>query len=134
MENNETKHADDHTNEINLNPDLDHENEKNRFDHNLTISTKLSTEKLICKSDNSPPSISASQQNLANTFDSGRHPILYEHLKPPHNSTNGSKRRTHQLLVYLGLLQLLFGIFMIIFGLLVRKADAALSQVSQVVF
>lgn len=79
-----------------------------------TVSTKLSTDQLICKS---PPSTVSSRS------DQERHQELDNGV----DQTNNKERTPIQL--YLGILQILFGMLMAVFGVLVLVHDSNLSQV-----
>ncbi|CAH0564607.1 unnamed protein product [Brassicogethes aeneus] len=77
------------------------------MDNNLTISTKLSTDQLICKTPQLSPSIS---------------------VKSLKDETTKKKTVRINGFLYLGILQVLFGILMMVFGVLVILHRASLSQ------
>lgn len=79
-----------------------------------TVSTKLSTDQLICKS---PPSTVSSRS------DPERQQDLVENVE----KTIVKERTPIQL--YLGILQILFGMLMAVFGVLVLVHDSNLAQV-----
>lgn len=76
---------------------------------NSTVSTKLSTDQLICKSP--PSSISTTE------------PI------PEDKDKNDRKVEPTPTALYLGVVQILFGLLMAVFGVLVLVHDSNLSQV-----
>lgn len=78
-----------------------------------TISTKLSTDQLICKSPQESPNASVKS--------------LKENTKKP------PRKFQFNGLLYLGILQIIFGIFMMVFGILVITHQASLSQVSHLI-
>lgn len=77
---------------------------------NSTVSTKLSTDQLICKSP--PSSVSTAGSN--------------------NEDKNKSATITDQtpIVLYLGVLQILFGLLMAVFGVLVLIHESNLSQVN----
>lgn len=116
----------------------------NEIDNNLTISTKLSsTDQLICKSPQDSPTGSSSRspsrsmiKEIINIESTGSMEYLNK-VQQDMNNKIGSHRNVinrqrsiADTLIYLGLLQMLFGCMMVIFGVLVLVHDAALSQVT----
>lgn len=86
-----------------------------RPDNNLTMSTQLSTDQLICKSpnDSSNPSIHSNTGSVVK---------------------EDSKKDSFNLLLSMGLLQVLFGVLMVVFGVLVIVHGSSLSQVNFILY
>lgn len=81
---------------------------------NSTVSTKLSTDQLICKS---PPSSVELGQDDSRRTSSGD------------NEAGRTSSRETPLALYLGVLQILFGMLMAVCGVLVIVHDSSLAQV-----
>ncbi|KAF5285915.1 hypothetical protein FQA39_LY04376 [Lamprigera yunnana] len=81
-------------------------------DKNLTISTKLSTEQLICKTPQESPN--SSVKSLRN-----------EEIKQRKSNRSNN---TYNSLLYLGVSQILFGLLMVAFGALVLVHEAKLAN------
>lgn len=88
-----------------------------KCDNHLTMSTQLSTEQLICKSprESSNSSVHSSVKSLNKKGST--------EVKKDENSAK------FNLVLYMGLLHILFGFLMVLFGVLVILHDASLSQV-----
>lgn len=94
---------------------------KEKIDNNLTISTKLSTEQLICKTPQESPSASLKCNKDALPPSSSSNAI---NIKPKINNVPKSS------IIYWANLQILFGILMIVAGGFVIYYKASLYQVS----
>lgn len=79
-------------------------------ENNLTISTKLSTDHLICKTPQESPM--SSKRDLQYVAQKG-----------------GSDKNCYSVFLYLGVLQMLCGLLMSVFGILVILHDSSLSQI-----
>lgn len=90
-------------------------NEK-KCDNNLTISTKLSTDQLIFKSPQNSPNLSDRSS-----------PKARQRIEP--RCTKPFRIRCLNLTLYLGILQILFGMLMSVFGVLTIIHGSSLSQV-----
>lgn len=93
---------------------------KEKIDNNLTISTKLSTEQLICKTPQESPSASLKCNKDVSMQSSN---VIKE--KPRINNI-----RPTSSIIYWANLQILFGILMIVAGGFVIYHKASLYQVS----
>lgn len=93
------------------------DSEEKKCDNNLTISTKLSTDQLICKSPQNSPNLSNRSANKEQQKVEIRRPEKKFKLK------------CLNLTLYLGVLQVLFGLLMSVFGVLAILHGASLSQV-----
>lgn len=92
------------------NPEIVVVDEVKKTDNNLTLSTKLSTDHLICKTPQDSPS--GSVRSL------GKQDYV------------GKKHRTFRCSVlYLGVMQVVLGFLMVVFGVVVIFQEARLSQV-----
>lgn len=92
-----------------------------KCDNNLTISTKLSTDQLICKSPQNSPNLS----DRSNAKERQR-------IEP--RQIKKFKLKCLNLTLYLGILQILFGLLMSVFGVLAILHGASLSQVGMCLF
>lgn len=104
-------------------PDVVSEDANKKMENNLTVSTKLSTDQLICKSPRESPNGSVKSLGKNNEFKSvkGGYEVKMrgcERLKERCSST-----------LCLGTLQVLFGLLMVGFGMMVIFQEASLSQV-----
>ncbi|XP_071052286.1 uncharacterized protein [Onthophagus taurus] len=96
--------------------DLNYEvkiNETHVDDNNLTMSTKLSTDRLICKTPKETPNSSLNGEEKKEKLDAKK-PL---------------KMKCRNLELYLGVLQILFGILMTVLGVLTIIHKASLSQI-----
>lgn len=82
--------------------------------NHLTISTKLSTDQLICKSPNTA-SPEGSLKSLRNAL-----PVKED-----------KKKNETPIILYFGILQIFFGLLMAVFGILVLVHAASLAQVNK---
>lgn len=89
--------------------------DKSETENNLTISTKLSTDQLICKS----PQTSSPEGSIKSL----------RNIIPVKDSEDNRKRDETPIALYFGVLQILFGLLMAVFGVLVLVHNASLSQV-----
>ncbi|KAI4456685.1 hypothetical protein MML48_8g00000852 [Holotrichia oblita] len=87
-----------------------------KCDNNLTISTKLSTDQLICKSPQNSPNLSDRSS-----------PKARQRIEP--RCTKPFRLRCLNLTLYLGILQILFGMLMSVFGVLAIIHGSNLSQI-----
>ncbi|KRT86527.1 hypothetical protein AMK59_2184, partial [Oryctes borbonicus] len=92
------------------------EADEKKCDNNLTISTKLSTDLLICKSPQNSPNLS---ERLT--------PKARQRIEP--RCEKRFKLRCLNLTLYLGVLQILFGLLMSVFGALAIIQGSNLSQI-----
>lgn len=83
---------------------------KNPTDNNLTISTKLSTDQLICKTPKESPNVSVKSL--------------------PRDGEVKKVDGGGDIILYLGVSQIVFGLLMAVFGALVLVHDARLARVS----
>lgn len=98
------------------------QSDKSETENNLTISTKLSTDQLICKSPQTS-SVEGSVKSL-------------QHVIPLKDSDEDHKRNENEtpIALYFGVLQILFGLLMAVFGVLVLVHNSSLSQVKILFF
>lgn len=96
-------------------------NNKKKMENNLTVSTKLSTDQLICKSPKESPNGSVKSLEKIDAFKGG------------FGVKGGCKRlkETCSAPLCLGLLQVVFGLLMVGFGMMVIFQEASLSQVKK---
>lgn len=90
------------------------------IDNNLTMSTQLSTEQLICKS---PQDSSRTNSSVNSSIKGGSTPQVKK------IESNQKKSEGFNVVLYTGLMQVLFGFLMVVFGVLVILHDASLSQI-----
>lgn len=98
------------------------EDTNKKMENNLTVSTKLSTDQLICKSPRESPNGSVKSVEKNNEFKSVKGGYEVK------GSCNRLKKRCSSTLC-LGTLQVLFGLLMVGFGMMVIFQEASLSQV-----
>lgn len=85
-------------------------------ENNLTISTKLSTEQLICKSPQESPNVSVKS-------------FKNEEVSDDNNNKVDNGDVAYSSLLYLGTMQILLGLLMATFGVLAIVHNARLAQV-----
>ncbi|KAF2899320.1 hypothetical protein ILUMI_06856, partial [Ignelater luminosus] len=84
-------------------------------ENNLTISTKLSTEQLICKTPQESPNVSVKS-------------FKNEEVSDDNNNKVDNGDGAYSWLLYLGTMQILFGLLMATFGVLAIVHNARLAQ------
>lgn len=99
------------------------EDANKKMDNNLTVSTKVSTDQLICKTPRESPNGSVKSMGKNNEYKTIKG--CYEVKKG-----FGLKERCSAPLC-LGSLQVLFGLLMVGFGMMVIFQEASLSQVKK---
>lgn len=103
-------------------PDVVSVDANKKMENNLTVSTKLSTDQLICKSPRESPNGSVKSMEKNNEFKS---------VKGGYEVKRGCERLKERCssTLCLGTLQVLFGLLMVGFGTMVIFQEASLSQV-----
>lgn len=108
-------------------PDVVSEDAKKKMmENNLTVSTKLSTDQLICKSPRESPNGSVKSMGKNNE---------YKSVKGGYEVEKGCDRLKQRCsaTLCLGTLQMLFGLLMVGFGMMVIFQEASMSQVITII-
>lgn len=95
-----------------------------QLDNNLTISTKISTDQLICKTPQDSP-----MNSLAKTKRKIQDDPAFEKNAKKISEVDTIETNCYNVLLYLALMQIFLGLLMCTFGVLVIMNEASLAQV-----